>query len=289
MTSLTPASNYISGIADQKKAEIDRLTELVSRAQYQVNQQQTIVDSLQAKAEKFTQFLSQADQNKATALSNRDLINDTYSSVTDLVQVATNAKLQTDAAASTIHRASENVAMLIDKLIFSVEIINKVTQLINRQKAVNPLIPGELVGFMTKAGADANNAIALTLNALQSVFAAEACLSGAQGLSVSAVAQLGQLQKRMSCRPFESGSCDLIDLYLPKRGAEADDDDVFGIAALLEQAYCQAVRNYDQALWNSNSVNKQLAYAKSQLAQANTRLSSYKAGLAAATTAAYAA
>ncbi len=284
LTPLTPASYLVTGIADQKKAEIDLLTELVNRAQYQVSQQQTIVNSLQAKADQFTAFLNQANQTKTTALSNLDLINDAFNSVANLSNATAKAQGQTDKATTTVCVGSKGVAELINKLIFAVEIINKVTQLISRQKAINPLIPSELIAFMTKAGTDANNAIALTLNALQSAYAAEASLLGAQGLNELALAQVGKLYNRMQYGWNEQAANPSSATPLLGRSKDCD-----GIVCLLNRAYQNSVENYNQALWNSNSVNKQLGYAQAQLVRANTRLSSYQSGLAAATAAAYAA
>jgi len=65
--------------------------------------------------------------------------------------------------------------------------------------------------------------------------------------------------------------------------------DCTGVLALVQQAYDKASEKYNQALTNVNIVNQQLAYAQSALATATTSLNSYKAGLAAATAAAYAA
>lgn len=284
MTSVTTASYLVTGIADQKKAEIDSLGELVNRAQYQVNQQQTIVNSLKAKADQFNGFLAQANQNKNTALANLDQINDAFNSVSNLVQATTKAQAQTDKATTAVCVGSKGVSELIDKLIFSVEIINKVAQLIARQKAINPLIPTELISFMTKAGSDANNAIALTLTALQSAYAAEASLLGAQGLNELATKQVGELAARMNFGWDEHHNTLNSATPLLGRGSNSD-----GIVALLNRAYQNAVDTYNQALWNSNSVNKQLSFAEAQLARATTRLNSYQSGLAAATAAAYAA
>lgn len=284
MTTVATASYLVTGIADQKKAEIDLLGELVNRAQYQVNQQQTIVNSLKAKADQFNGFLNQANQNKNTALANLDQVTDAFNQVGNLHQATIKAQAQTDKATTAVCVGSKGVAELINKLIFSVEIINKVAQLITRQKAINPLIPTELISFMTKAGTDANNAIALTLTALQSAYAAEASLLGAQGLNELAFGQVRDLSERMT-KGWDV-HCNTLTSPTPILGRASNSD---GIVALLNRAYQIAVDTYNQALWNSNSVNKQLSFAEAQLARASTRLNSYQSGLAAATAAAYAA
>ncbi len=284
MTTVATASYLVTGIADQKKAEIDLLGELVNRAQYQVNQQQTIVNSLKAKADQFNGFLNQANQNKNTALANLDQVTDAFNQVGNLHQATIKAQAQTDKATTAVCVGSKGVAELINKLIFSVEIINKVAQLITRQKAINPLIPTELISFMTKAGTDANNAIALTLTALQSAYAAEASLLGAQGLNELAFGQVRDLSERMT-KGWDV-HCNTLISPTPILGRASNSD---GIVALLNRAYQIAVDTYNQALWNSNSVNKQLSFAEAQLARASTRLNSYQSGLAAATAAAYAA
>lgn len=276
--------HLVYGIADQKKAELDLLTAQVNQAQYEVVQQQVIVNSLAAKSNQFSSFLTQADANQATALSNFNLVKDAMSSVKSLVASTKLANQQTGAATEGICKVSGKMAELINKLIFSVEIIDKLAQLINKQKTINPLVPDSLITFLSKATADANNAVALTLTALQSCYAAEATL-----LESKSAMKLGDDQANDLKAKMEQG-------WNPQKECITTTDCLFGftdnsdgVVSLLYRAYQSASDKYQAALWDNNSVTKQLTYAQEQLAEATTLLNSYQAGLAAATAAAYAA
>jgi hypothetical protein len=48
--------------------------------------------------------------------------------------------------------------------------------MVNKQKANNPLVPDQLIEYMTKVGMAADNARVRTLTALQSCYVAEAAL-----------------------------------------------------------------------------------------------------------------
>lgn len=284
MNNMTQKHLLVYGIADQKKAELDLLTSQVNQAQYAVAQQQVIVNSLVAKSNQFNAFLTQAGANQATALSNFNLVKDAMSGVKALVAGAKLAHHQTDAATDGACKVSVGMADLIGKLIFSVEIIDKLAQLINKQKSINPLVPDSLIAFLSKATTDANNAVALTLTALQSCYAAEATL-----LESKNAMKLGDDQAHELKAKMEQG------WNAPKESTTAVScnfgfgDDSDGIVSLLHRAYKMASENYHDALQDNNSVTKQLTYAQEQLAAATTMLNSYQAGLAAATAAAYAA
>lgn len=284
MNNMTQKHLLVYGIADQKKAELDLLTSQVNQAQYSVAQQQVIVNSLVAKSNQFNAFLTQAGANQATALSNFDLVKDAMSGVKALVAGAKLAHHQTDAATDGACKVSVGMADLIGKLVFSVEIIDKLAQLINKQKSINPLVPDSLIAFLAKATTDANNAVALTLTALQSCYAAEATLLESKSAMKLGDDQAHKLKAKMEQgwnAPKESTTAVACNF-----GFGADSD---GIVSLLYRAYQSASENYQNALQDNNSVTKQLAYAQEQLAAATTMLNSYQAGLAAATAAAYAA
>lgn len=257
------------GIVYREKATLDWLAIQVDEAQYQVDQWQANVDALTAKSQQFNDFLTAADANKSAALSNLNLAIDVESSVTSLCNSTGLAVKQTDTATNRITLVSRDMATLVNKLIFAVELIEKFGQLVNKQKSNNPLIPDSLIAFMAKATSDANNAVALTLTALQSCYAAEA--TSLRSLQVITLEndQVTQLQGTIN---GQSGS---------PSGAD--------VLALVKQAFEIANEKYNQARTNLAVANKQLAFAQSKLALATTSLSSYQSGLAAATAAAYAA
>ncbi|MDU8498229.1 hypothetical protein RYB01_03425 [Pseudomonas syringae] len=271
------------GIAGKKKADIKHLTERVQMALNRVAEHQAIVDSLQAKSSLFADSLTQATANKATALVNYNLVRDTVSGVRSLASNFDMARKQGDRASLGAARVSEKMSSLIGKLIFSVEVINKVTQLVNKQKALNAFLPDTLIVFMTNATKDANNAVALTLTALQSCYIAESTLLESNGVIGLANHQAENLSRRMlagwSPSSDKGGNPAALDL-----SSNGD-----GLLVLLQNAYENSVDTYNSTLANNQNVADQVVYAQTELALANMQLSSLQAGLRAATAAAYAA
>lgn len=277
------------GVAYTEKARLDGLATQVAEAQYEVDQSQAIVNAETAKFLQFNGFLTAAEANKASALTNLNLAKDVDASVSSLC-VSTNLALaQTVTASGTINQVSGDMATLINKLIFSVELIEKFGQLVNKQKLSNPLIPDSLISFMAKATTDANNAVALTLTALQSCYAAEATSLRSLDVIMLENRQVSTLQGTIEQQAPPPAAPITTNLMLDGAFLVGLTPASTGVLALVQQAYSNACKKYNQALVNVNTVNQQLAHAQSTLATATTSLNSYKAGLAAATAAAYAA
>ncbi|MDF3126596.1 hypothetical protein [Rheinheimera sp. 1928-s] len=277
------------GIVYKEKATLDGLAMQVAEAQYEVDQYQAIVDAETAKSIQFNDYLTAAEANKTAALTNLNLAIDIDSSVKALCTSTGLALKQTGTATGEIKRVSGEMATLINKLIFTVELIDRFGQLVNKQKLSNPLIPDTLISFMAKATADANNAVALTLVALQSCYVAEATSLRSQQIIALENDQVTTLKSTIERQALVSGLQDVTGLVVDGNFIVGFTPDCTGVLALVRQAYDKASEKYNQALANVNIVNQQLAYAQSALATATTSLNSYKAGLAAATAAAYAA
>lgn len=277
------------GIVYKEKATLDGLAMQVAEAQYEVDQYQAIVDAETAKSTQFNDFLTAAEANKAAALANLNLAIDVDSAVSSLCSSTGLALKQTGTATREIKRVSGDMATLINKLIFTVELIDKFGQLVNKQKLSNPLIPDSLISFMANAATDANNAIALTLTALQSCYAAEATSLRSQEIITLENEQVTALKTKIENQTLASESQDIGVLAPDGKFLVGFTPKGTGVLALMQQAYDKASKKYDQALTNVNIVNQQLAYAQSELGTATTSLNSCKAGLAAATAAAYAA
>jgi hypothetical protein len=216
-------------------------------------------------------------------LANLNLARDIHSSINSLFNSTILAKKQSDQASDSTTGISGQMATLINKLIFSVEIIDRFGQLVNKQKSSNPLVPDSLISCIAKAATDANNAIALTLTAMQSCYAAEAT-----SLRAQKVINLQNIQVSHLKTQFENTDpTAATDANAATNGGFIPSG--LGLLALSRQAYHTFNQEYEQALADNNMVNKQLAYAQQMLVKATTSLSSYQAGLAAATAAAFAA
>jgi len=270
---------FIKGVAVKKNAEIVRLAEQVTLAQNRVNLKQAIVTAMQAKSTQFASYLSQASDNKATALANYQLCKDAMSRVRILAGNFNKASEQACKAWAVASDVAAVNAKLIRKLIFTVEFINTVSQKLDKQKVLVQLVPDQLFVVMGKAVNNANNAVAKTLTALQSAYVAESTLSESKGIIDKAQKQAEQLRTSM-----QKGWNPHTDT--PEQGPHEDDT---GLLAHMHQAYLDAAHSYHRAMLNNESVTRQLTFAQSDLADATMQLNSYQAGLAAATAAAHAA
>lgn len=277
-------TDLMPGIADKKKADIDALTEQVSSAEYEVEQMQAVVNAMTSKAAEFSAFLAAADADKDTALSNLNLVTDAVNKVKHLSESAKTALSQTVSAENNICATVSAVATLIKKLIFSVEVIDKLSALVNKQKALNPIIPDELVTLMAKATTDANNAVATTLTALTSCYAAESVLLEAKNITQLETNQADKLYDKMHLGYKSRGEILQESSFVFSLGRDAT-----GIQALLQHRYHQAVNDYNAMLSENDVVTTQLEFAQSQLNNATIKLNSLKAGLAAEQAAAFAA
>jgi hypothetical protein len=262
------------GVTEKKKADIDALTNEVLDNQGQVKQQQAIVTSLTEKSNKLQAQLSDAQNNKSVALTNNDLGEEVLNNARDLMVSSEKTYIQILNTEGQINNLSKNINDVINKLIYSVEVINKLAALITKKKASNPLISDELVSTIATAGTDANNAISLTMVALKSVFASQATIS--EGESSLALEYL------QSVRLIEFILAEEVDTF------ESDDLPKKGIKELLQESYNTAEFVYDRSLDAYQDTQNQLESAKDDLSQSQIRLTSSQAGLAAANAAALA-
>lgn len=258
-------------INETKQAELDTLNAQVLQAQYQVAQLQTIVASLNQKNNDFSARLTSAQNNRENASSNLNKVKQVVSGIQSMARNAKKAAEQTDFADKKAQETAEQLSQVINKLIFSIEIIDRLAQLINKKKASGKLISNELVNIINAASADANNAMAATLTALKSSYVAST--SGNEATNVT------NLERDQS-----------IDLCKLITGNHNDDILGFGditpgegsLYQLLINANDAAVTKYNASLNASNQVGKELSQAESNLSSATVLFNSLKAGYAAA-------
>lgn len=293
------------GITESKKAELDMLTRQVIDAQLELEQQQAIVNSLTAKSTQFNAYLVTAGNNKSHALANKEQVIQLVQSATDLLgnsKTAFSASVKADSKTQELATVMKD---LIDKLIFSAEVVNKLANVIIRKKALNPLISDDLVKMAAIAGADANTAVSLTLIALQSAFTSQASSLETESASVLEYIESINLYKTLTGKveelsggpeklqfPESSGAFEFVKIYKEFEGVSirfVDGPDTNkSLLALLSKAYDMAVADYNEALVSNNATTAQLAVATSNLIKAQNNLSSLQAGLAAANAAALA-
>ncbi|MDW6002502.1 hypothetical protein [Vibrio mangrovi] len=186
------------GIAEQKNLEIESLTSQVANVQYQIDEMNAVVNSLTDKQGHFAQLLTDAEAKKNTALSQFNQVKLVASQVAELKQYSLVVNQQTKTTKGEVTATSQNVAHLINQLIFSVDVIEKLTDFVNRQKSVNKAIPDELVSTLGQATTDANQAIATTLTALQSCYATVSSASESYSISDLELQQSAHLESLLT-------------------------------------------------------------------------------------------
>jgi len=253
-------------VTESKKADLDALTLSVINAQDSVDKFQAIVTSLTEKVNNFQVFVARADTSRTTTLSNLNLANQLVQSALNLKN---NAKIAVDkmfTASKKTDNLSIQMKQVIDKLIYSAEVLSKLSNIIIKKKAINPLISDELISLIATAGTDANNAVALTLVALQSTFAANASGMESRDAGTLANSQAETLYHTL----------------------KDSDDKVKSLLTLLGSAYQKAKTNYTTFENALTRATNQLNQAKLELTRAQVNLKSLQAGLAAANAAALA-
>lgn len=270
---MTPIRRIRYGVTEKKKAELDALTAQVLNTQNQVEQLQAVVNSLQDKTNRFQDDLTLAKQNKATASANKlDLVSITQS-VTDLLASSNIAFDQMVLADTSAKKLAAQMNEVINKLIYSAELINKLGNLIVRKKALNPLISNDLVSMIATAGNDANNAVALALVALKSTFTAQATSIESEATAALELTNAIKLLEIITGKNAQGKPSPRISQSLTE---------------LIDEAHTQASTKSVQAEKALKEVTEQLNAAKAQLSKTQVKLTSLQTGLAAANAAALA-
>ncbi|MCB0837839.1 MAG: hypothetical protein KDD99_14300 [Bacteroidetes bacterium] len=258
---LNPPGRY--AIIEAKKALLDSLTIQVLNAEGEVEKFQAIVTALTEKLTKFEGFLADAGANRAHTLSNKNLVDQVVQDAKNLLNNSEIAFDEVVIADGVTKRVAINMREVINKLIFSAEVINKLANLVIRKKALNPLISDELVTLVGTAGKDANNAISLTLTALQATYFSQAVSGEAE-----AAAALEFTQAKDFVASLTSGKNSL--------------------QSLIHKAYVDA-KNLFQSLQTAVAdVIEELNHATAALNKAEVKLKSIQAKLAAENAAALA-
>jgi hypothetical protein len=278
-TLVKPTKRY--GVTEKKKAELDGLALKVLDAQQEVDQFQAIVTSLTTKLNNFQGFLALDDSNRAHALSNKNLVDQLVQSFLDLQNnsdIAFNEMVLADMKTQAL---AKSITVVMNKLIYSAEVINRLANYVVRKKALNPLISDELVSMLSTAGSDANNAVALTLVALQSTFTAQASNMESQAATALEYVQSMDVYQLMTGTDADGN---------PLLNADGTYADAYlgSLQQLLHQAYTSAKKKYDQTYAAVKETTAQLNAAQLNLNAAQVALKSLQSGLAAGNAAALA-
>jgi hypothetical protein len=261
------------GITERKKAELDSKILEVLDAQQDVDQYQAIVTSLTQKLNNFQALLASSDNDRAKALINRNVITQLVQNTNDLLDNSDIAFNEMVLADEKTKGLADDLKQLMDKLIYTVELINKLSALVISKKALNPLISDELITKISQAGGDANNAISLTLIALQSTYTSQAANIESEAATALEFTQARSLYKTMTG----------IDPSNITPDAPWSND---SLAGLIAQAYQDAKLKFEDRQKACDLVTKQVNLATIKLNKAKVKLKSVQSGLGAGNAAA---
>jgi len=262
-----------AGITEAMKAELDALALQAMDAQFEADRTQAVVNSITEKYNNFQNYLALTDSMRTQALTNKNTIN-------ELVQSALNLQINSSIAFDNVLQADQEMKSLasqitnvMNKLVYSAEIINKLSNLVIRKKASNPLISDDLISLFKSAGYEVNNAVSLTLISFQSVFAAQAsAIKSEQALALEYL-QAKELLKVLTGLTLEE---------MPDDGAIPVSKTDKSLYALLHCMYDTATANYETAIIALDAITRQLNMARARLNRSQIKLKSLQAGLAAA-------
>lgn len=264
INTLTTRATTKYGITESKKSEIDAIEAEVINAQHKVDQMQTIVNALHDKSILFATYMNEAKETLDTIGTNYQSLDEAVLNASELLQSSDIAAKEMIAASGKTDEQASLSNTVINKLIYSAEVVNKLANMIVRKKALNPLISDELISMVSKAGEDANNAVTLSLVALKSSISAQT--TNAESMAISSL-EVFQAKKL---------------LYLLTEQQDSN------IKVVLSKELEEAKGNYDSLKMASENADGQFNEAKMQLNKATVSLNSLKAGLAAANAAALA-
>lgn len=292
------------GITEKKKAEIDQLTNEVIDAQNEVEQLQAIVDSLTSKYTTLQTQLTTDETNQEATLKNKESLEQIVDNVINVLVSSKITFLGISRSDIKIKQVAKSIEQVMNKLIYSTEVINKLSNLVVRKKAQNPLISDDLVTMVNTAGTNANNAVALTLAALNSVIASQTTTIESEGVMSLEFYQAirlyefitGQDAQQIINEESVDKCIDILKQQKHKIGVtnqvenealekpEVDES----LVALMNKAYENATIRYNNTLRASKKALEQLSEAETRLNKATIKLNSLEAGLAAANAAALA-
>jgi len=253
-----------------KNTAITQIMNQIATTEQELEMHQAIVNSLTQKLETSQLFLQNAEANKTQTLANKNSMEALVQSTLNVMTNSEDTKKEILKTQIKATKVSQGIKIMVDELIFSSQIINKLSQTVLRKKALNPLISDELITQIMTATAEANNAIALTLVALKSAFDVQS--------TVNQTAATITLEQKHAA-----------ELYLTLTGTMLSDDITTTSKTpsspaytLIEDAYEIAILYLENALKSNAETAQQLNVSKANLNKTQQILRSLQSGLVAA-------
>lgn len=259
--------NTTYNITEVKQAAINELTRQVLDAKYEVEQYQSIVNSLEEKASKFQLFLVSSEESMKQTQNNLTLIEEILVAAKDLESRSNIALGEIHTANNRMDKMVSSLNDVVNELIYIAQVVSMLHTLIVRKKASNPLISDEVINKIITSEKDANNAVSLALVALESSFTAQSSIIESKGIATLEYKESVSLVSNIKAISSSSDEKILSETLIYNQ---------------LQKAYKNAKENNEKAIKASQITIKQLAEAVSKFNKAEAKLNSFQSGLSAA-------
>lgn len=305
-------------INQRKKSDLAALTDEVAVLEFQQQQQQSVVDELELKVSEFSLLLNEAEAKREQAAVRSDMVISAVSHVRAIMHKASMVKKQTAKSDSVIGKTLNEMKKLVQQVIFSADLVNRLVLMIQKKKSSGALISSELSRVMEGAANDADTAVNATLKALTSCHNAVAASEDSSRLTHQEMHQsielyamisgdknilqeIQELQRRIEEKEHkEHKNFDINDIAEQEKAIIAlmnkvevsirsfaqPDPDNHSLLGLVSQAEQDSKQQYELALAASSCANRELEEAKAKQAHTSLNLESLEAGLSAANAAA---
>lgn len=290
--------------------ELGLLNSDIKTTEGEIKKLEAQVTGLTQQQSNAAQYLDNANSNHHNAKINKGFVDQVSSGIIETVKKTNLMTVSTLHSGQSIKSTAGIMAELIKQLVYSIELIDTLAITINKNKQANILIPDDLVDTITAAGSDANNAMALSLTALQSCCVSMTVSEQVKSITIMEYIQSLELYAQLSgntqqikehvgklngLQALKLGDAQLQELIeaikaeCPLLTVQTPDREQTSLINLLVQAEVKAEEQLTTAKDVKGDIDGNLARATSELENQQTKLESLQAGLTAATAAVMAA
>ncbi|WP_204346426.1 hypothetical protein [Psychroserpens algicola] len=234
------ANNDFYKVTDFKQAELDRLKNLVYEAKYEADYYEAIYNALSEKQTRYNASLNTSEANANQADTNKKRIDTLVQEAKQLFDDSGDLYKAIRHLKSETLSIDSEIKVLLENLIYNIDLISKLSNLIKTIKAQNPLISDQLVDMINTAEVDANTAFDFTFKALESSFETQILISKSQSAATT------EYKQSLDLLALLIGHFKLLDVVRPGATHEVDADaiDAKSLQDFVNDMYNAAQTNY---------------------------------------------
>ncbi|MCK8480157.1 hypothetical protein [Psychroserpens algicola] len=234
------ANNDFYKVTAHKQAELDRLKNLVHEAKYEADYYEARYNALSEKQTRYNAYLNTSEANANQADTNKKRIDTLVQGAKQLFDDSGDLYKAIRHLKSETLSIDSEIKVLLENLIYNIDLISKLSNLIKTIKAQNPLISDELVDMINTAEVDANTAFDFTFKALKSSFETQILISKSQSAATT------EYKQSLDLLALLIGHFKLLDVVRPGATHEVDADaiDAKSLQDFVNDMYDTAQTNY---------------------------------------------